>query len=191
MSSLQDGSLQDRQRAYLELQRRLGKAAPPRPNIVPFPPAFPPVVITPLVSVIDKEAERKAKLIEELQAEVVSLSTRMKAMVLEDQSPLARPSRIKPVVIAVARYYGVTVQDIVCSKRHRKLVHPRQVAMYLARELTGQTYPAIGRVMDRDHATIMSGVRRIAKLRETDPKLAGEIKELTDCLTPPGESHAV
>lgn len=180
MSSLQD---------HRERKLRLGMG--PRPNIVPFPPAFPPVVVAPLESVVDKEAERKAKLIEELQAEVVSLSTRMKAMVLEDQSPLARPSRIKPVVTAVARYYGVTVRDIVCSCRTRKLVNPRQVAMYLARELTGQTYPAIGRVMDRDHSTIMSGVRRIAKLRETDPKLAGEIKELTDCLTPPGESHAV
>jgi hypothetical protein len=168
----------EQHRAHLERQRRLGKIGPvpARTALVQVPPFAPQAEpsVTPA----------QARMIEALRQEVARLSAKLKAMVREDQSPLVVPSRIKPVISAVAKYYGVSVGDLVSFRRTRDVVRPRQVAMYLARELTKQTFPAIGCVLDRNHTTVLHGCRQIATLRQQDPRLDAEIRELTKRLTP-------
>jgi DnaA-like protein len=165
-------------RAHIERQRRLGKTVvqPVRPINIVAPSLAPQT--EPVIS------PAQAKMIEALQDEVAQLSARLKAMVREDQSPLVVPSRIKPVISAVAKFYRVAIGDLISFRRTHELIRPRQVAMYLAKELTRHSLPTIGRVMERDHTTVLHGCRRIARLRQEDPLLDAEIRMLIERLTP-------
>jgi len=65
----------------------------------------------------------------------------------------------------VSERYGFTVEEITGKSRRRPLVTARQVAMYVVRELTELSYPAIGREFgDRDHTTVMHAVSKIEAL---------------------------
>ena len=167
-------------RAHLERQRRLGKIPPasqPRLALVQAP------ALAPLAAPTASPA--RAKTIEALQQQVAQLTARLQAMVREDQSPLVAPSRIKPVISAVAKYYGVSLRDLAAFRRTRNVVRARQVAMYLAKSLTKHSLSAIGRVFERNHTTVLHAVRRIDMLRRQDPKLDFEIRDFTERLMPP------
>ncbi len=72
----------------------------------------------------------------------------------------------------VAEHYNVRLADLIGPKRMRTIARPRQVAMYLAKELTPRSLPEIGRCFGgRDHTTIMHGGRKITSLRESDRQL--------------------
>lgn len=150
-------------RAHLERQRRLGKFA----LAAPSPPAVP-----------------QTRLIEALHQEIAELSAKLQALEHQDQSPLVPPSRIKPIIGAVAKYYGVPLRDLVSFRRARALIRARQVAMYLARTLTKHSLPAIGRVFERDHTTILHACRQIETHRVQDRNLDAEICELIEQLAP-------
>jgi chromosomal replication initiator protein len=67
------------------------------------------------------------------------------------------------------RFAGITVNDINSDRRPGEVIMPRHVAMYLARHLTLKSYPAIGRAFgDRDHTTVLSGIRKIERLARED-----------------------
>ena len=66
------------------------------------------------------------------------------------------------ILSAVADYFGFTVEELVAHDRRRPLVHARQVAMYVFREITDLSYPQIGKVFgSRDHTTIIYGFDKI------------------------------
>jgi chromosomal replication initiator protein len=76
----------------------------------------------------------------------------------------------------VSSFYGVSMRDLLSHRRDRLIVRPRQVAMFLAKELTTRSLPEIGRRFGgRDHTTVLYGVRKIAQLRQEDAALADEI----------------
>jgi hypothetical protein len=176
-------------RAHIERQRRLGKTAPAPipPMTVPAPaPAPQPDPRTGTILVASLE---QAKMIETLQQDVAKLVAELAALKREDASPLVVPNRIKPVIRTVTKYYGVSLCDLV-SRRRGALVRPRQMAMFLARTLTECSLPAIGRLLNRDHSTILHGCRKITTLRLQDTKLDAEIRELTELMTPSTECGA-
>lgn len=79
----------------------------------------------------------------------------------------------------VAEHYNVRLSDMIGPKRLRTIARPRQVAMYLAKQLTTRSLPEIGRRFGgRDHTTIMHGVRKIEELMSTDSQLADDIQLL-------------
>ena len=79
----------------------------------------------------------------------------------------------------VAEYYDVSVKDIMGRKRTRSIARPRQIAMALSRELTGDSYPDIGQSFGgRDHTTVMHGCEKVAQLRAEDPTLDRDYKAL-------------
>ncbi|GAA0324318.1 chromosomal replication initiator protein DnaA [Psychrobacter aestuarii] len=79
----------------------------------------------------------------------------------------------------VAEYYDVSVKDIMGRKRTRHIARPRQIAMALARELTGDSYPDIGQSFGgRDHTTVMHACDKVAQLRATDPAFDKDYKAL-------------
>ena len=86
---------------------------------------------------------------------------------------------VTPQVIldVVAEHYGVSAGDIIGSKRNADIVTPRQVTMYLCREITDTPYKAIGLLLgNRDHSTIISGVNKVReKLQANDIKLKNNI----------------
>ena len=87
---------------------------------------------------------------------------------------------IADVQRAVAERYGLAIADLKSSRRDYPIAHPRQVAMLLARNLTGRSLSEIGRRMgDRDHSTIITGCRSVTKRRLEDSELDKVICELT------------
>jgi len=85
------------------------------------------------------------------------------------------PLRIEDVQRTVARQYGVSRAQLISSRRTANLIRPRQVAMYLAKILTGRSLPDIGmRFGGKDHTTVLHAVRKIAWLvgdKSIDPPL--------------------
>ncbi|HZS57609.1 MAG TPA: helix-turn-helix domain-containing protein [Bryobacteraceae bacterium] len=85
------------------------------------------------------------------------------------------PLSIKQIKRAVAAYYWIPLADIESKERHKKIVRARRIAMYLAKELTGLTYPAIARRFDRRSTTVLRGIRIIEQLRTKDSLLDLEL----------------
>ena len=84
----------------------------------------------------------------------------------------------------VCRYYSVTHSELTGDKRTRRIVRPRQVAMYLSRELTDASLPAIGRAFgDRDHTTVMYAVQKVADQMAGEGEVLTAVQTLTGRLT--------
>lgn len=80
----------------------------------------------------------------------------------------------------VAEYYDITVKDLMGRKRTRSIARPRQIAMALSRELTGDSFPDIGQSFGgRDHTTVMHGCEKVAQLRAKDPTIDRDYKALS------------
>ena len=71
---------------------------------------------------------------------------------------------IRKIQAECARYFKVSVVEIISLRRSAFLVRARQVAMFICKELTHFTYPEIGRVFRRDHSTVVHGVSVIAEM---------------------------
>ena len=68
------------------------------------------------------------------------------------------------IIDTVAEHFDITPSDIIGSKRSSKIVYPRQIAMYLCREMLESPLTSIGKYMgDRDHTTVMHGIEKIEK----------------------------
>lgn len=90
---------------------------------------------------------------------------------------------------AVAEHFGMRLAEMTSHRRARAVARPRQVAMYLARELTPLSLPQIGRHFGgRDHTTVMHAVAVIAKVAAVDPRIAEAIAEVAGIwLDDPGQ----
>ena len=79
----------------------------------------------------------------------------------------------------VAEHFNIRVTDMHSARRARAVARPRQVAMYLAKQLTSRSLPEIGRKFGgRDHTTVMHAVRKIDELKTVDPSFAEDIELL-------------
>ena len=93
--------------------------------------------------------------------------------------PAKRILDIHSIQTAVAKFYNVTVAEIVGKKRVKRIVVPRQVAMYLARELTDASLPKIGKAFGgKDHTTVLHACDKIAEAILNDDKLQEEVATL-------------
>lgn len=82
---------------------------------------------------------------------------------------------------AVCAQFRIKITELKSRRRSKTLVHPRQIAMYLCRELTDASYPEIGRHFGgKDHTTIMHACRQVAKAKETDETLRNAIEALKE-----------
>ncbi len=101
--------------------------------------------------------------------------------VLSSQYPEdSRPVTVESVQRVVAEYFSLSVDDLRGERRTQTIVFPRQVAMYLSRELTDLSLPRIGRSFgDRDHTTIHYGHDKIAKRMKEDRSVYNLLQELT------------
>ncbi|MFB8589366.1 chromosomal replication initiator protein DnaA [Enterococcus casseliflavus] len=83
----------------------------------------------------------------------------------------------------VAKYYHIHVNDLKGKKRVKGIVVPRQIAMYLSRELTDSSLPKIGGEFGgKDHTTVIHAHEKIQHLVETDPTIKNEIAEIKQIL---------
>ena len=79
----------------------------------------------------------------------------------------------------VAEHFNIRLSEMTSERRARAVARPRQVAMYLSKQLTTRSLPQIGQKFgDRDHTTVMHAVRKIEELMLTDPALAEDVELL-------------
>lgn len=79
----------------------------------------------------------------------------------------------------VAAHFNIRLADMYSARRARSIARPRQVAMYLAKQLTSRSLPEIGRKFGgRDHTTVMHAVRKVEELRDTDSSFAEDLELL-------------
>ncbi|KAF0118418.1 MAG: chromosomal replication initiator protein [Rhodospirillaceae bacterium] len=83
---------------------------------------------------------------------------------------------IEEIQRKVAEHFNVKVSDMGSARRTRSVARPRQVAMYLAKNLTSRSLPEIGRRFgNRDHTTVIHAVRKVEELLDTDPSFAEDV----------------
>ena len=89
-----------------------------------------------------------------------------------------------------AEAFGLSRDELLSTSRAARLAWPRQVAMYLAREHTGETLPAIGaRFAGRNHTTVLHACRRTAERMAADPEAFDFVRRLTEQLHPAVRGH--
>ena len=88
---------------------------------------------------------------------------------------------IEDIQEAVGSKYHLKIADLKSRRRSKTLVHPRQIAMYLCRELTDASFPEIGRQFGgKDHTTIIHACRQISKAKEADSTLHTTLEGLKE-----------
>ena len=86
---------------------------------------------------------------------------------------------IEEIQKRVAEHFNIRIADMHSARRARSVARPRQVAMYLAKQLTSRSLPEIGRKFGgRDHTTVMHAVKKVDELRDIDSSFAEDVELL-------------
>lgn len=94
-----------------------------------------------------------------------------------------RPIPVATIQREVCRFYNVSHSDLIGSKRSQAIVYPRQVAMYLSRDLTDLSLPKIGDEFGgRDHTTVMHATAKIQRLMGEQREVYTQIQQLTNTI---------
>ncbi len=95
--------------------------------------------------------------------------------------PEGRPISISLIQQVVSTYFNISMSELLGDKRTQSIVYPRQVAMYLARELTDLSLPKIGKDFgNKDHTTVMHSNSKIERLLNEKREVYNHIQELTN-----------
>ncbi len=101
--------------------------------------------------------------------------------ILKEILPETKPKKItsRSIMSETAKFFGVSVADLTGESRSRYISYPRQVAMYLSREMTDHSLPKIGADFGgRDHTTVMHGIKKIAVGLKKDQEVKMQVQEL-------------
>ena len=104
---------------------------------------------------------------------------------LEDQiEASSKHINISDIIEAVTNYFDVRLSDLQSKKRSQSIATPRQICMYLARNLTKHSLEEIGgHLGGRDHTTVMHACSKINQLQESDPKMNHTLEDLSRQIT--------
>lgn len=138
-----------------------------------------------LRATVESLQRRKLELeqIIQLQAEVSNLEARR----LFGDTTLALTTRI--VAEEVCSHYQIPVGMLASSCRKEKIAKPRQVIFYLVRKLTGESLQSIADLFQRDHGTVLYGIRSIENRKETDSAFARDLAKIEESLRPKVENQ--
>jgi chromosomal replication initiator protein len=85
---------------------------------------------------------------------------------------------VETIIQVVSEHYSMPVSDILGKKRNKEIVTPRQVAMYLAREMAGMSYPDIGRAFARDYTTVIHSYEKVKADAQRDSSTRSTISDI-------------
>lgn len=114
-----------------------------------------------------------------------TITTEMATTVLRGMFPdrVTRPISIQTIQNETCRYYSISMPELIGNKRQQSIVYPRQVAMYLARELTELSLPRIGAEFGgRDHTTVIHATAKITKMIGEQREVLNQIQALTNTI---------
>lgn len=117
------------------------------------------------------------------------ITVHLTAEALKDIIPANRPRviTVQDIQMKVGEYYHLKLEDFKARKRTKAIAFPRQIAMYLSRELTDLSLPKIGEQFGgRDHTTVLHACDKIADEIQRNPDLAKTINELKQAIKNPG-----
>jgi chromosomal replication initiator protein len=136
-------------------------------------------------------ADRFTDSVRELEGALNTLVARVGAQVatltLDEAQTILRPHlscnerkvTVDTIQKTVAEHYSLKQADLISERRARAVARPRQVAMWLAKQITTRSLPDIGRRFGgRDHTTVLHAVRRIEALKAEDPAIARDVDVL-------------
>lgn len=90
-----------------------------------------------------------------------------------------RKVTVHEIIRKVAEHYNIRINDMLSARRARAVARPRQIAMYLAKNLTSKSLPEIGRSFGgRDHTTVIHAVKKIKELKATDSGIEEDVEML-------------
>mgnify|MGYP001312540870 FL=1 len=90
---------------------------------------------------------------------------------------------VKDIQLEVSKYYNLQFHELCSKNRSRYISKPRQIAMFLSKQLTDSSYPEIGKLFGgKDHATVIHGVNKIKVLSETDRKVKQDLDNIISSL---------
>ncbi|PKG25882.1 chromosomal replication initiator protein DnaA [Cytobacillus horneckiae] len=107
------------------------------------------------------------------------------AEALKDIIPSSKPKviTIHEIQRVVGEYFNVKLEDFTAKKRTKSVAFPRQIAMYLSRELTDFSLPKIGEEFGgRDHTTVIHAHEKISKMLQSDTQFQKQVKEIHELL---------
>lgn len=110
------------------------------------------------------------------------LTEELCAQVLADMIPARKALDGETIQREVARFYKLAVDELRGERRVKHVAHARQVAMYLCRTMTPDSLPEIGKRFNKDHSTVLTSVRKIESLKDSDAQLKLELGQLTEKL---------
>ncbi len=87
------------------------------------------------------------------------------------------------IVEKIADYFNLTPEEITGKGKTRNVANARQMAIYLIRKLTGQTLEDIGKLIGRDHTTVLHSIRKVEENLASDPELADKVRDVTANIT--------
>lgn len=97
-------------------------------------------------------------------------------------APLQVDAHVQTIIETVAAEWRIEAWGMRVKDRSQRIATARQVAMYLARKLTPLSYPDLGDIFKRDHATVIHSVRRIEGRMQVEPQFAKSMERLIDKL---------
>ncbi len=112
------------------------------------------------------------------------INTELMTEALKDILPnvAKREITVNAIKKVVAEYFGIKITDIDSKSKKREFSYPRQIAMYLSRELTNTSLPQIGDAFGRDHTTIMHAYDKISTDCNNDAETKATVTKLTEQL---------
>src|SRR5690625_2635392 len=113
------------------------------------------------------------------------IDTQLATEALKDIIPNSRPRKITIKVVQkfISEKYNVTIDEMLSRKRTKSIAYPRQVAMYITRELTDMSLPKIGQEFGgRDHTTVIHAHKKITESIKQDPGVQAEINSYLEDL---------
>jgi len=162
-------------RKLTALAQQLGVQGPARPEV--------------MAMLADRFPESIRELEGGLNTLAVRAGERLSTLTVEEAESFLRPHlqrggdrkvTVDEIQKAVAEHYLLKQADLLSERRTRAVARPRQLAMYLAKNLTTRSYPDIGRRFGgRDHTTVLHAVRRIEELKASDAAIAADVDTLT------------
>lgn len=144
------------------------------------------VSLVPPVDLTASEIELERVRIIRVNLEIQLHEMRLEARTIAERECIEPKLSIGTIMMAVAKFYGFRRDEVWSRRRTVCLIRPRQIAMYLAKELTVKSLPEIARRMGNyDHTTILYAVKKIGNLLNTDAGLYEEVEYLRYLLTSP------
>lgn len=111
-----------------------------------------------------------------LEARVAELEARLSHV------PRAGGLTVAEILIEASAEFEIPVADLLSPWREARLLPARHASMWLARRLTRQSLPAIGRAMRRDHTTVRHGVTETERRMAADPEFAARLRAVSERL---------